>query len=127
MFAKVVEDKADCVARRRRIAKATGGSLVLTLADMDGNESFDPSLLGTAEEVGRLFRFRAHSAAKRCRRLAHTTAAAQSCWLRLMASPSMAAGKSSSGRTVVRRETQLNTGCMHGCRSLRKRSQTMTC
>jgi hypothetical protein len=35
----------------RRIAKATGGTLVLTLADMDGNESFDPSLLGTADEV----------------------------------------------------------------------------
>ena len=42
---------SDCVRRHRRIAKATGASLVLTLADMDGNESFDASLLGTAEEV----------------------------------------------------------------------------
>ena len=47
-----LEVKADCMTRCRRIAKATGGSLVLTLADMDGNESFDPLLLGTAEEVG---------------------------------------------------------------------------
>ena len=44
-------DSAQCVSRRRRIAKATGATMVLTLADMDGNESFDPSLLGTAEEV----------------------------------------------------------------------------
>eukprot|EP00775_Hariotina_reticulata_P008146 gene8146-8339_t len=35
----------------KRIAKATGGSVVLTLADMDGNETFEPSALGTAEEV----------------------------------------------------------------------------
>jgi len=44
-------DSAERVSRRRRIAKATGATMVLTLADMDGNESFDPSLLGAAEEV----------------------------------------------------------------------------
>lgn len=36
----------------RRIAKATGGQVVMALADMDGNESFEASSLGTAEEVG---------------------------------------------------------------------------
>lgn len=35
----------------RRIAKATGASIVTTLADMDGNETFDPEVLGEAEEV----------------------------------------------------------------------------
>jgi hypothetical protein len=35
----------------RRIAKATGAQVVLTLADMEGNESFDASCLGEAEEV----------------------------------------------------------------------------
>lgn len=40
-------DKADL----RRIAKATGGTVVATLADMDGEESYDPSLLGTCESV----------------------------------------------------------------------------
>jgi len=35
----------------RRIAKLTGGTLMITMADMEGNESFDPSFLGTAEEV----------------------------------------------------------------------------
>jgi T-complex protein 1 subunit alpha len=35
----------------RRIAKATGGQVVLTLADMDGEESFDASSLGEAAEV----------------------------------------------------------------------------
>merc|ERR1711972_463700 len=35
----------------RRIAKLTGGTLMITMADMEGNESFDPSLLGTADEV----------------------------------------------------------------------------
>ncbi|XP_033727093.1 T-complex protein 1 subunit alpha-like [Pecten maximus] len=35
----------------RRIAKATGGQLVLTLANLEGEESFDPSMLGQAEEV----------------------------------------------------------------------------
>lgn len=35
----------------RRIAKATGASIVTTLADMEGNESFDPEVLGEAEEV----------------------------------------------------------------------------
>ncbi len=36
---------------RRRIAKATGGQMVLTLADMDGQETFEASALGTAAEV----------------------------------------------------------------------------
>ncbi|KAF8066422.1 CCT1 [Scenedesmus sp. PABB004] len=35
----------------KRIARATGGRVVLTLADMDGGESFDASALGSAEEV----------------------------------------------------------------------------
>jgi len=35
----------------RRIAKLTGGTLMITLADMEGNESFDASMLGTADEV----------------------------------------------------------------------------
>ncbi|KAK0938641.1 chaperonin-containing T-complex alpha subunit Cct1 [Friedmanniomyces endolithicus] len=35
----------------RRIAKATGASMVSTLADMNGDEAFDPKNLGQAEEV----------------------------------------------------------------------------
>jgi len=35
----------------KRIAKATGGTVVVTMADMEGNEVFDASLLGKAEEV----------------------------------------------------------------------------
>lgn len=35
----------------RRIAKLTGASLVTSLADLQGEESFDPSYLGEAEEV----------------------------------------------------------------------------
>ncbi|CAM9993885.1 unnamed protein product [Phaeothamnion confervicola] len=35
----------------RRIVKATGAKLVTTLADMEGNETFDPAVLGEAEEV----------------------------------------------------------------------------
>lgn len=35
----------------RRVAKATGASIVMTLADMDGNETFDASSLGYADEV----------------------------------------------------------------------------
>merc|ERR1719502_2604394 len=35
----------------RRIAKLTGGTLMITLADMEGNETFDPSMLGHADEV----------------------------------------------------------------------------
>ena len=34
-----------------RIAKATGATMVMTLADMEGNETFDPAHLGSAEEV----------------------------------------------------------------------------
>lgn len=47
-----------CIAVRRvskkdmkRIANCTGGTLVLSLADMDGGESYDPSLLGSADSV----------------------------------------------------------------------------
>jgi len=50
--------EANCIAMRRvrkddmrRIAKLTGGTMMITLADMEGNESFDPSLLGVADEV----------------------------------------------------------------------------
>eukprot|EP01114_Cavostelium_apophysatum_P021768 TRINITY_DN7680_c0_g2_i2.p1 TRINITY_DN7680_c0_g2~~TRINITY_DN7680_c0_g2_i2.p1 ORF type:complete len:571 (+),score=184.42 TRINITY_DN7680_c0_g2_i2:67-1713(+) len=35
----------------RRIAKATGGQLVTSLSNLEGEESFDPSQLGTADEV----------------------------------------------------------------------------
>ncbi|KAK3238938.1 T-complex protein 1 subunit alpha [Cymbomonas tetramitiformis] len=35
----------------RRVAKCTGAEICLTLADMEGNESFDPSSLGEAAEV----------------------------------------------------------------------------
>lgn len=35
----------------RRIAKATGATLLSSLANLDGDESFEASSLGTAEEV----------------------------------------------------------------------------
>ncbi|KAJ9657290.1 chaperonin-containing T-complex alpha subunit Cct1 [Neophaeococcomyces mojaviensis] len=35
----------------RRIAKATGATLVSTLSDLNGDEKFDPSFLGSAQEV----------------------------------------------------------------------------
>jgi T-complex protein 1 subunit alpha len=35
----------------KRIAKATGASLIVSLANMEGGESFDATLLGHAEEV----------------------------------------------------------------------------
>jgi len=35
----------------KRIAKATGGSVLGSLVDLNGNESFDPANLGSAEEV----------------------------------------------------------------------------
>lgn len=35
----------------RRIAKATGATLLSTLANLDGEESFEASSLGTADEV----------------------------------------------------------------------------
>ena len=48
--------EAGCMAIRRckkedlrRLGRATGGSLVSTMADMEGNENFDTSNLGTAE------------------------------------------------------------------------------
>jgi len=51
-----VEAKAMAIRRckkedLRRIAKATGGTLCVSLANMDGDEVFDQSLLGMAEEV----------------------------------------------------------------------------
>ncbi len=35
----------------RRIARATGGQLISSLANLEGEESFEPGYLGTAEEV----------------------------------------------------------------------------
>merc|ERR1719352_2265639 len=35
----------------RRIAKATGGQVLLTLGQLDGDERVDPACLGQAEEV----------------------------------------------------------------------------
>lgn len=35
----------------KRIARATGATLVVSLANLEGEESFDASLLGTAESV----------------------------------------------------------------------------
>ncbi|KAL6780796.1 CCT1 [Auxenochlorella protothecoides x Auxenochlorella symbiontica] len=35
----------------KRVARATGASIVMTLADMEGQESFDAANLGSAEEV----------------------------------------------------------------------------
>merc|ERR1719161_2709973 len=35
----------------RRIAKLTGAQMIITFADMEGNESFTPDMLGTADEV----------------------------------------------------------------------------
>lgn len=35
----------------RHVAKATGATQVLTFADMEGGETFDPSFLGSADEV----------------------------------------------------------------------------
>ena len=35
----------------RRVAKATGATVIVSLADMDGNETFEASSLGSAEEV----------------------------------------------------------------------------
>jgi len=35
----------------RRVAKLTGGTMMITFADMEGQESFDPANLGTAESV----------------------------------------------------------------------------
>ena len=35
----------------KRIAKATGGQLLLTLSNLEGEETFDSSMLGQADEV----------------------------------------------------------------------------
>jgi T-complex protein 1 subunit alpha len=57
----------------KRIAKATGGSVVVTMADMEGDEVFDPSCLGEAAEVseervgdGELMYFRGCKAGSAC-------------------------------------------------------------
>lgn len=47
VFAVRRVDKKDM----KRIAKCTGGTMLLTLADMEGGESFDPKYLGTCEQV----------------------------------------------------------------------------
>ena len=48
----------NCIALRRckkedlrKIAKLTGATMLITMADMEGNESFDPACLGVADEV----------------------------------------------------------------------------
>ncbi|GMH33391.1 hypothetical protein BSKO_01225 [Bryopsis sp. KO-2023] len=51
-----VESEAIAVRRvpkddLKRIARATGASVMLNFGDMEGQESFDPSWLGTADEV----------------------------------------------------------------------------
>merc|ERR1712136_327543 len=51
-----VEAGAMCVRRvkkvdLKRIGRATGGTVSLSLANMEGEESYDPSMLGYAEEV----------------------------------------------------------------------------
>lgn len=72
--------EANAIAVRRvkpedlkRIAKATGGTIVSTLADMDGNEVYDVSTLGEVEEVseervgdGELLYFRGCRGGKAC-------------------------------------------------------------
>jgi T-complex protein 1 subunit alpha len=57
----------------KRIAKATGGQIVSTLADMEGNEAFDNLALGEADEVseervgdGELLYFRGCKGGKAC-------------------------------------------------------------
>lgn len=35
----------------KRLAKATGGQVVTTMVDLEGNEVFDPAVLGEAELV----------------------------------------------------------------------------
>ncbi len=35
----------------KRIAKATGGQLIASLANMEGEETFEAAMLGEAEEV----------------------------------------------------------------------------
>ena len=35
----------------KRIAKATGGTLISSMANLDGDETYEPSYLGSAEEV----------------------------------------------------------------------------
>mmetsp|Transcript_8741 Transcript_8741/g.14868 ORF Transcript_8741/g.14868 Transcript_8741/m.14868 type:complete len:546 (+) Transcript_8741:54-1691(+) len=57
----------------KRIAKATGGSVVTTMVDLEGNEMFDASNLGEADEVseervgdGELLYFRGVKGGKAC-------------------------------------------------------------
>jgi T-complex protein 1 subunit alpha len=72
--------EAGCMAVRRvkpqdlrKIAKAAGGQVVVTMADMDGNECFEKEWLGEAEEVseervgdGELIYFRGTKSSKAC-------------------------------------------------------------
>jgi T-complex protein 1 subunit alpha len=57
MVLKAFVEKGAMAVRRckkedlRRIAKATGATLVSTLSDLNGDEKFEPSYLGQAEEV----------------------------------------------------------------------------
>lgn len=57
MCLKAFVEKGAMAVRRckkedlRRIAKATGATLVSTLSDLNGDEKFEPSFLGHAEEV----------------------------------------------------------------------------
>ncbi|CAH2053254.1 unnamed protein product [Thlaspi arvense] len=56
LFQYFVEAGAIAVRRVRKedmrhVAKATGATLVTTFADMEGEETFDPAHLGTADEV----------------------------------------------------------------------------
>jgi T-complex protein 1 subunit alpha len=53
--------EANAIAVRRcskddlkRLAKVTGGTLISSLADLEGNETFDSSFLGYADEVGEM-------------------------------------------------------------------------
>ena len=39
------------LTRCGRIAKVTGGTIMLSMAGMEGEESFDPSMLGQADKV----------------------------------------------------------------------------
>jgi len=54
---KYLVDAGVLAARRvtkqdmRRLAKCTGGTILLTMANMDGEESFDPACLGSADLV----------------------------------------------------------------------------
>ena len=52
-----IEAKAIAIAVNiqdmKRLAKATGGKILKSLSDMEGEETIDPACLGTAREVER--------------------------------------------------------------------------